>query len=80
MHLLESREYPVIDSETLAEFTGHERLFRTPDGAFLLHMSGSMLTAEQRIVWLNARDAISRLNETFDEFGSFWSLAKKVTE
>jgi hypothetical protein len=34
MHLLASREYPVIDYQTLAEFTGRERLFRAVNGAF----------------------------------------------
>ena len=81
MHLLASREYPVIDYQTLAEFTGQERLFRATDGAFLLHMSSNrVLAAEERVVWLNARDAISWLNETPEEFGSFWGFAKKVTE
>ena len=39
MQLLASRDYPVIDYQTMGEFIGHERLFRATDGAFLLHMS-----------------------------------------
>ena len=39
MQLLASRDYPVIDYQSMGEFIGHERLFRTTDGAFLLHMS-----------------------------------------
>jgi hypothetical protein len=35
MQLLAFREYPAIDAQTLVEFTGHERLFRGPDGSFL---------------------------------------------
>jgi hypothetical protein len=78
MHLLASREYPVIDYQTMIEFIGHERLFRAANGdAFLLHMSSDWkLAAEQRIIWLTARDAISWLNEAPEEYGSFWEFAK----
>jgi hypothetical protein len=51
MHLLAFREYPVIDYQTTAEFTGQERLFRAVNGAFLLHMSSDWkLAAEVRII------------------------------
>jgi hypothetical protein len=80
MHLLASREYPVIDYQTMAEFIGHERLFRAADGAFLLHMSSDgTAAAEERIIWLTARDAISWLNEAPDQFGFFWEDAKIAT-
>jgi hypothetical protein len=71
MRLLASREYPVIDYQTMAEFIGHERLFRAANGdAFLLHMSSDWtLAAEERIIWLTARDAISWLNEAPEEYG-----------
>jgi hypothetical protein len=73
MQLLVSRAYPVIDFQTMAEFIGCERLFRASDGTFLLHMSSDgKLDAEERIIWLTARDAISWLNEAPDQFGSFW--------
>jgi hypothetical protein len=76
MQLLASRDYPVIDYQTMAEFIGHERLFRASDGAFLLHMSSDgKLDTEERIVWLTVRDAISWLNEAPDQFGSFWEFA-----
>ena len=76
MQLLASRDYPVIDYETMGAFIGRERLFRTSDGAFLLHMSSEgRLEAEERIIWLTVRDAISWLNEAPDEFGSFWECA-----
>ena len=75
MHLLVSREYPVIDYQTMAEFTGQERLFRTANGAFLLLMSSDWnLAAEVRIIWLTARDAISWLNEAPEEFDSFLEI------
>ena len=76
MHLLASRDYPVIDYQTMGEFIGRERLFRAIDGSFLLHMSSEgKLETEERIIWLTVRDAISWLNEAPDEFGSFWEIA-----
>jgi hypothetical protein len=76
MQLLVSRDYAVIDYQTMGEFIGYERLFRATDGAFLLHMSSEgKLEAEERIVWLTVRDAISWLNEAPEEFGSFWECA-----
>jgi hypothetical protein len=76
MQLLASRDHPVIDYQTMAEFIGHERLFRTSDGMFLLHMSSEgKLEAEERIIWLTVRDAISWLNDAPDQFGSFWEFA-----
>ena len=76
MQLLVSRDYAVIDYQTMGEFIGYERLFRATDGAFLLHMSSEgKLEAEERIIWLTVRDAMSWLNEAPDEFGSFWECA-----
>ena len=76
MQLLVSRDYAVIDYQTMGEFIGYERLFRATGGAFLLHMSSEgELEAEERIIWLTVRDAISWLNEAPDEFGSFWECA-----
>ena len=80
MQLLVSRDYAVIDYQTMGEFIGYERLFRATDGAFLLHMSSEgELEAEERIIWLTVRDAISWLNEAPDEFGSFWECAVDVS-
>jgi hypothetical protein len=66
----------VIDYQTMSEFIGNERLFRTPAGAFVLHLSSERkLEAEERIIRLNVRDAITWLNQTPDEFGCFWEYA-----
>jgi hypothetical protein len=79
MQLLVSRDYPLIDCQTMDEFIGHERLFRASEGIFLLYMSSDgELDAEERISWLTSRDAISWLNEAPDEFGSFWEFAVSV--
>jgi hypothetical protein len=77
MHLLVSREYPVIDYQTMTEFVGHEPLFRDANGAFLLRMSfEGRPGAEERIIRLIARDAISWLNQEPEQFGSFWKFAR----
>jgi hypothetical protein len=78
LHLLAFREYPVIDYQTMTDYLGCERLFRAANGAFLLHMSSSerMPSAEERIIRLSARDALSWLNQEPDQFGSYWELAK----
>lgn len=76
MHFLVSREYPIVDYQTMAEFVGRERLFRTPDGTFWLHLSSDGEAApEERIIRLTARDTITWLNEEPEQFGSFWELA-----
>jgi hypothetical protein len=75
LHLLASRDYPVVDYQTMAEYVGYERLFRTAAGAFFLHMS-SKGTAEERIIRLTARDALSWLNQEPEQFGSYWEFAK----
>ena len=76
MQLLATRDYPVIDYQTMGEFIGRERLFRATDGTFLLHMSSKgKFEAEERIAWLTACDALSWLNEAPDQFGSFWECA-----
>ena len=49
------------------------------EGPFLLHMSSEgTLGAEERVIWLTLRDAISWLNEAPDHFGSFWEFAEVV--
>jgi hypothetical protein len=79
MHLLAYREYPAIDAQTLVEFSGHERLFRGADGSFLLHMSSEgQPLAEESIVWLSAREAISWLNEEPDNYGALREFAEVV--
>ncbi len=76
MHFLVSREYPVVDYQTMAEFVGHERLFRTADGVFWLHMSSDgKSAAEERLIRLTLRDTIAWLNEPPEQFGSFWEFA-----
>ena len=80
MQLLVSREYPVIDYQTMVEFVGHERLFRRADGSFLLHLSSAGKSeAEERVVWLDGREAITWLNEAPEQYGSYWEFAEVVS-
>lgn len=63
----------------MAEFVGHERLFRSTNGVFWLHMSSDGKTGtEERIIQLTARDSIMWLNDGPEQFGSFWELAMVV--
>jgi hypothetical protein len=76
MLFLASREYPVVDYQTMAELVGRERLFRATNGVFWLHMnSDGKANTEERIIQLTPRDAITWLNEVAEQFGSFWEFA-----
>jgi hypothetical protein len=79
MQLMVSRSYPVIDAQTLAEHVARDALFRTADGSYLLYMaSGRQVEPEERILFLNCRDALLWLNETPDACGSYWHFAESV--
>ena len=72
MQLISSRTYPVLDADSLTEYVGRDTLFRSPNG-FLLHMaSQGNGNGEERVLRLESREALIWLNETPDEFGSFW--------
>jgi hypothetical protein len=77
MQLMVSRSYPVVDTQTLAEYVARDALFRTADGSYLLYMaSGRQVESEERIVFLDCRDALLWLNETPDARGSYWHFAE----
>jgi hypothetical protein len=79
MQLMVSRSCPVIDAQTLAEHVARDALFRTADGSYLLYMaSGRQVESEERILFLDCRDALLWLNETPDARGSYWLLAESV--
>jgi hypothetical protein len=79
MQLMVSRSYPVIDAQTLAEYVARDALFRTTEGSYLLYMaSGRQVESEERILFLDCRDALLWLNETPDARGSYWHLAESV--
>jgi hypothetical protein len=59
MQLMVSRSYPVIDAQTLTEYVARDALFRTADGSYFLYMaSGGQVEGEERILFLDCRDAL----------------------
>ena len=79
MQLMVSRSYPVIDAQTLAEYVARDALFRTADGSYLLYMaSGRQVESEERILFLDCRDALLWLNETPDARGSYFHFAESL--
>ena len=71
MKLVLSRCYPVIDEQTLTEYFARNALFRTDDGSFLLCMaSEGQAEREERILFLDCRDALVWLNATPDILGT----------
>jgi hypothetical protein len=77
MQLMVSRSYPVIDVQTLTEYVARDALFRTADGSYFLYMvSGGRVEGEERILFMDCRDALLWLNEAPDALGSYWHFAQ----
>jgi len=73
MQLIASRIYPFIDSQSLEEHQARDSLFRTDDGAFVLHLSSSKTpNAGDRLVWQSCRSALIWINSTTEDFGAEW--------
>jgi hypothetical protein len=73
MDLLVSRTYPFIDSQSLVEYQARDTLFRTPGGAFLLHLSSSHRAADDdRLIWIDCRAALIWINAVPEELGLEW--------
>jgi len=70
LHLLASRSYPFLDSNSLEPCEARDTLFRFGD-AFLLHMSAA--DAADRLVHLDARAALAWINAPAEEFGLEWT-------
>jgi hypothetical protein len=73
MQMLHSRTVRFVDSDTLAEREAREALFRGENG-FILYLSGGELSSsgEERVLFLELREALLWLNEPAQECGSFW--------
>ena len=73
MQLVSSRTISFIDVPSLAIVEAKEALFHDEKG-FLLYLSGGDLssTAEERVVFLELREALIWLNEPPEDEGSFW--------
>ena len=71
MQLLVSRSYPVIDTQTLTEHVVRDALFRTDSGSYFLYMaSDAKVEGEERLLFLDCRDALLWLNEAPNMPGS----------
>jgi hypothetical protein len=75
MQLVSSRTISFIDVSSLAIVEAKEALFHDEGKGFLLYLTGGEVssTAEERVVFLELREALIWLNEPLDDRGSFWA-------
>jgi hypothetical protein len=74
MQLVSSRMISFIDSQSLAPRRAREALFRTDGDRFVLYLSDGMSSiAEERVIFLDLREALIWLNEPSEQHGSFWT-------
>src|SRR5215475_1930246 len=75
MQLVSSRMIPFLDSETLATRQAREALFRAADDRFVLYLADGdcSSTGEERVMFLDLREALIWLNEPAEQHGSFWT-------
>ena len=75
MQLVSSRTIPFIDSLSLAPGQAREALFRANGDRFVLYLAGGVSASveEERIVFLDLREALIWLNEPPEQSGSFWT-------
>jgi hypothetical protein len=71
MQLIDSRTYPFLCAQTLAERQARDSLFKISENEFLLHMT-SEDDKEDRLFWLDNRAALLWINQTTDEYGIDW--------
>jgi hypothetical protein len=74
MQMLCSRTIPFLDSHSLSPGEAREVLFRNEDNAFVLYLSDGAPSSgsEERIIFLETREALIWLNEPSQDQGSFW--------
>ena len=74
MRLLASRIVPFTDGQSLQQRTAREALFRNGEGDYVLYLSNGagFAGAEERLICLDARDALIWINEEAQARGSFW--------
>ena len=75
LKLVSSREIPFIDGQSLAPGMGREALFRTGGDRFVLYLAHGKPSSvgEERVVFLELREALIWLNEPSEQHGSFWT-------
>ncbi|MET4296107.1 hypothetical protein ACVW1A_004824 [Bradyrhizobium sp. LB1.3] len=74
MQLVSSRTISFIDVPSLAVCEAKEALLHDQSGGFILYLSGagSSSTMEERVFFLELREALVWLNEPPEDQGSFW--------
>jgi hypothetical protein len=75
MQLISSRTIPFLDSQSLAPVQAREALFRTSGDRFVLYLAdgGPSSATEERVIFLDLREALIWLNEPPEQCGSFWT-------
>jgi hypothetical protein len=74
LKLIASRIIPFIDCDSLQERSAREALFRQQDGEFILYLSDSdsLCGADERLIFLDSRNALIWISESAEARGSFW--------
>jgi hypothetical protein len=74
MQLVSSRTISFIEVPSLAIAEAKEALFHDEGTGFILYLSGGEVssTAQERVVFLELREALIWLNEPPEDSGSFW--------
>ncbi|XIA64912.1 hypothetical protein ACFIOY_40255 [Bradyrhizobium sp. TZ2] len=74
MQLVSSRTISFIDVPSLAVSEAKEALFHDEGKGFILYLFGGEIssTAEERVVFLELREALIWLNEPAEDRESFW--------
>ena len=74
MRLISSRTVAFLDSQSLAPGQAREALFRASDDRFVLYLTDgdSPSAGEERVIFLELREALIWLNEPSGQRGSFW--------
>jgi len=75
MQLVSSRTVPFLDSPSLAPGLAREALFRADGHRFILYLAdgNSSSSSEERVIFLDLREALIWLNEPPEQRGSFWT-------
>jgi hypothetical protein len=76
MQLVSSRTISFIDVPSLATVEAKESLFHDDGKGFILYLSGGDVssTSEERVVFLELREALIWLNEPPEDRGSFLGM------
>ena len=75
MQLISSRTIRFLDSQSLAPAQAREALFRAGGDRFVLYLADGNPSAagEERVIFLDLREALIWLNEPPEQCGSYWT-------